>query len=270
VKNAGRGVLEGAFALMEALEKAGAAGLTALAAESGLPKTSAHRLLEQLLELGAVERSGSVYRMGARVFRLGRNWQPYPGLLAAAHGPLRRLAAVTGATVAIVVLSEGRTMAVTGVPGEVADLVQVRPGTTWPWSTAAGKVLVAFAPPGLPLDPAPASWRRTAGAIRARGAAFDREELVPGVCCAAVPIRGRRGEVVASLCGLVGPERDLEPLADTLTRASRTISDVLRRTAPVPAVTIRPTGARRAAGAPVPEADAGAGTGAAPPGSGGA
>jgi hypothetical protein len=35
-------VLEGAFALLEALERVGEAGLTALAAESGLPKSSAH------------------------------------------------------------------------------------------------------------------------------------------------------------------------------------------------------------------------------------
>jgi DNA-binding IclR family transcriptional regulator len=230
VKNAGRGVLEGAFALLEALEQAGEAGLTVLAADSGLPKTSAHRLLEQLISLGAVERSGGVYRMGARVFRLGRTWQPYPGLLAAANGPVRRLAESTGATVAICVLREGRTMAVAGVPGAVAELVPLRPGMTWPWTAAAGKVLVASSPPGLPIGPVPESWRWTAREIRERGAAFDREELVPGVSCVAVPLHGARGEVIASLCAMVPADRDLSTLADTVARAARAISDGLRRT----------------------------------------
>lgn len=229
MKNAGRGVLEGAFALLEALEQAGEAGLTALAADSGLPKTSAHRLLEQLISLGAVERSGGVYRMGARVFRLGRTWQPYPGLLAAANGPVRRLAESTGATVAICVLREGRTMAVAGVPGEVSELVPLRPGMTWPWTAAAGKVLVASSPPGLPIGPMPESWRWTAREIRERGAAFDREELVPGVSCVAVPLHGARGEVVASLCVMVSADRDLGTLADIVARAARAISDSLRR-----------------------------------------
>lgn len=228
VESAGRGVLEGAFALLEALQRAGEAGLTALAAESGLPKSSAHRLLDQLISLGAVERSDAAYRMGARVFRLGRSWQPHPGLLAAATVPVRRLAAVTGATVGICVLREGRAMTVAGVPGELADVVPLRPGTMWPWSTAAGKVLVAVAPPELPLDPMPASWRWTAAEIRERGAAFDREELMAGVCCAAVPLLGARGEVIASLCAITAPGRDLSALADLLAQGARTINEGLR------------------------------------------
>jgi IclR family acetate operon transcriptional repressor len=229
VEGAGRGVLEGAFALLEGLERVGEAGLTALAAESGLPKSSAHRLLEQLTALGAVERSGGVYRMGARVFRLGRTWQPYPGLLAAATGPVRRLAESTGATVGISVLREGQAMAVAGVPGEVGELVPLRPGLMWPWTTAAGKVLVATAPPDLPIGPMPGSWRWAASEIRARGAAFDHEELTAGVCCAAVPLIGPRGEVIASLCAMVPPRRDLSRLADALTRTARLIAAALPR-----------------------------------------
>lgn len=230
MERTGRGVLEGAFALLEVLEQAGEAGLSALAADSGLPKTSAHRLLEQLIALGAVERSGGVYRMGARVFRLGHTWQPYPGLLAAAHGPVRRLAETTGATVAVCVLREGRTMAVAGVPGEAAELAPLRPGSTWHWGTAAGKVLVAAAPPEMPIGPLPPSWRWTAREIRERGAAFDREEVIPGVCCVAVPLNGPRGETIASLCAVVPVGRDLVALADATTRAARAIGDGLRRT----------------------------------------
>ncbi|MEU1167189.1 helix-turn-helix domain-containing protein, partial [Streptomyces sp. NPDC005921] len=80
-------MLEGAFALLGAVERAGEAGLTRLAAECGLPKTTTYRLLEQLVDLGAVERSRKGYRMGSRIFRLGQGWQPYPGRRAAAPWP---------------------------------------------------------------------------------------------------------------------------------------------------------------------------------------
>ncbi|MFC9848900.1 IclR family transcriptional regulator [Streptomyces sp. NPDC060223] len=235
--NTGRGVLEGAFALLSALEEAGEARLTALASRSGLPKSSAHRLLDQLVALGAVERSWGAYRIGPRIFRLGRAWQPYPGLQAASAGTVRWLAETTGATVAICVLHEGRTMAAAGLPGEVAELAPMRPGETWPAMTAAGKVLLANAPAGLPLDPLPGSWRRTAQEIRERGAAFDREELVPGVACVAVPLHGQRGELIASLVSMVPAGRKLETLAETLTLASRVIEDGLRR---VPRQAARP------------------------------
>ncbi|WP_263984061.1 IclR family transcriptional regulator [Streptomyces sp. HPF1205] len=149
----GRGVLEGAFALLEALDRVGEAGLSTLASDAGLPKTSAHRLLDQLVALNAVERSGGRYRVGVRVFRLGRNWQPHPGLLAAAQGPLRRLARGEEATVALTVLRENRTIVAAGAgPDAAADHVPllVRPGAIWPWPTAAGLVLAAHAAAGPP------------------------------------------------------------------------------------------------------------------------
>ncbi|MGW1194655.1 IclR family transcriptional regulator [Streptomyces sp. NPDC002536] len=226
--SAGRGVLDGAFALLEAIQEAREAGLTALAAGSGLPKTTAHRLLEQLVELGAVERHGVNYRMGPRMFRLGREWQPHPGLRAAATGPMQRLAAATGATVAMCVLREGRTLAVSGVPGAVDEVAPVQPGTNWPWSTAAGKVLVAVAPPGTPLDPLPGSWRHEASAIRDSGVALDREALIPGVCCAAVPVAVGRGRAVGALCAMVDPSHDVRRLARAVERAGRAVEAGLR------------------------------------------
>ena len=51
-----RGVLDGAFAVLDALAHADQGlGLTALARASGLAKTSARRLAEQLVMLGAAD-----------------------------------------------------------------------------------------------------------------------------------------------------------------------------------------------------------------------
>ncbi|MFB7504873.1 IclR family transcriptional regulator [Streptomyces broussonetiae] len=225
----GRSVLEGAFALLESLADTDETGLAALAASSGLPKTTAYRLLDQLVALGAVERRGTCYRTGSRMFRLGRGWQPHPGLRAAAQEPLRQLAGATGASVCLCVLREGRTMAAAGIPGIVDELAPVRAGATWPWTTAAGRLLVATGPKALLTGPLPPSWKRQAAEIQQNGVALDREELIPGVCCVAVPVAPPRGEVVGALCAMVEPERDLRRLTHIVTRAGRAIGAGLRQ-----------------------------------------
>lgn len=224
----GRSVLEGAFALLEAVERAVEAGPTRLAADCGLPKTTAYRLLEQLAELGAVERKGGSYRVGPRMFRLGRAWQPHPRLRSAARDPMLRLARLTGTTVGLAVLWKGETLMVDWCPDDALRPDPLQTRMTWPWFTAAGKVLVALTAPAPLLGPLPASWARDAAAIRERGAAFDREEVVTGVCCAAVPLLGARGIPVAALCVLTDPAHHLERLAETARRTSRVISAGLR------------------------------------------
>jgi DNA-binding IclR family transcriptional regulator len=225
----GRSVLEGAFGLLEAVERAGQAGLTRLAAECGLPKTTAYRLLEQLVELGAVERSRTVYRMGSRMFRLGQAWQPHPGLRSACRGPARRLARATGTVVGVNVLREGRTLVLDWTACEADEALDpLLNGAVWPWFTAAGKVLVAGAPPGLPLGPLPSPWRRESAVIRDRGVAFDREEVAAGACCVAVPLYGAGGVPVASLSVVTDPAHSLDRLVDVVQQTGRTISARLR------------------------------------------
>ncbi|MDH6214295.1 IclR family transcriptional regulator [Streptomyces pseudovenezuelae] len=225
----GRSVLEGAFGLLGAVERAGEAGLTRLAAECGLPKTTAYRLLEQMVELGAVERSRRGYRVGPRLFRLGQGWQPHPGLRTAARAPARRLARITGATVGINVLREGQTLVLDWTVGETpAALGPLLDRVAWPWFTAAGKVLVAAAHPRLPPGPVPASWRQECEEIRTRGVAFDREELMAGVCCLAVPLHGPSGVHLASLSVVTDPAHSLERLVGVAEQTARMISAALR------------------------------------------
>ncbi|MEV0904424.1 IclR family transcriptional regulator [Streptomyces hokutonensis] len=224
----GRSVLEGAFALLEAVEQAVEAGPTRLASDCGLPKTTAYRLLEQLADLGAVERCGGSYRVGRRMFRLGRAWQPHPRLRAAAKEPMRRMAQLTGTTVGIAVLWKGETLMVEWCPDDIEQLDPLQTRMTWPWFTAAGKVLVATAVPASLLGPLPASWPGDAAAIRERGVAFDREEVVSGVCCAAVPLFGSGATPLAALCVLTDPAHHLERLAETARRTARVIGAGLR------------------------------------------
>lgn len=225
----GRGVLDSAFALLGAVESAEGAGVTRLAAACGLPKTTAHRLLEQLRDLGAVERSRGGYRIGARMFQLGQGWQPHPGLRKAVPDPMRRLVAATGATVAVSVLRSEQAVITDWLPGPGGSPVPLRRGGTWPWHTAMGKVMVAQAPETPLREPVPSSWPQEAARIRAQGVAFDREDVLPEVCCAAVPLYGPPGTPVASLCVITDPVHRLDRLAAAAQHAGRAISAALAK-----------------------------------------
>jgi len=224
----GRGVLAGAFQILEALVGLSEAGLTAVTTASGLPKATVHRILEQLGDLGAVERRGNRYRVGHRMFLLGHTWQPYPGLGAAAQGPIRALARASGASVAVCVLRNGQTMIVGGAPGELGTSVPTTAGTTIPWHTAAGKMLVATNNTASMLGLASTSWTRERETIREQGVAFDREEVTPGICCVAVPVRGEDGDAVAALAAITTPGARLPELAQGLRKAGDAITAALR------------------------------------------
>lgn len=224
----GRGVLAGAFQLLDALVDLSEAGLTDVAAASGLPKATAHRLLQQLCDVGAVERRGGRYRMGHRMFQLGQTWQPYPGLGPAARNPIKALAHASGASVAVCVLRNGQTVIVDGIAGELGALVSPTVGAAVPWPTAAGKVLVASSPTATMLTLAPASWIRERETIREQAAAFDREEVMSGVCCVAVPIRGSDGEPVAAIAAMTTLGARLPQLAQGLRRTGDAITAALR------------------------------------------
>lgn len=71
----GRRVLEGAFLLLEEIIDTEECGLSELASRTGLPKATVHRLLDQLIGLGAVERRDGRYRVGVAMFRLGSGWR---------------------------------------------------------------------------------------------------------------------------------------------------------------------------------------------------
>ncbi|MFE6227951.1 MULTISPECIES: helix-turn-helix domain-containing protein [unclassified Streptomyces] len=208
----GRGVLEGAFALLDALRRCGdEAGVTELALACGVPKGSAHRLLDQLVALGAVERHGSRYRVGPQLYRLGQGWEPHPGLRCAARLPVQGLRAATGASVVLAVLREDQAMVVASAPGALEPLVPVRNGTAFRLDTAAGKAL--------------------RGPLRA-GPVLDREDVMDGVCCAAFPVRGRDGRTVAALAAMVPAGRRLDALGEAVAAAGTALGRLLARGVP--------------------------------------
>ena len=99
-----RAVIQGAFGLLESLRDLGSARVSDLQRYCGLPRTTVQRLLGQLAEVGAVERSGAWWRLA--LIELGASVPAEPRLRSAARRPLLELATATRALVALSVDSQ--------------------------------------------------------------------------------------------------------------------------------------------------------------------
>ena len=193
-----RSVLSGAFALLHELRSAGGAlGVRSLARRAGLPKSTAHRLLVQLEELGVLERDGAKYVIGGAIFVIGDGWRPEPTLRKIAQPAIRQLAIETGGSVMLTLRRSQELVVIAGSRGE-ADKVTptlLTFGTRLAPATAAGQALVN------------------------ETLAIDREGVIPGLSCVAAPIYGASGDVIASLA--IGVTRSvLDPIIDTVERAA--------------------------------------------------
>jgi IclR family acetate operon transcriptional repressor len=180
VRAPGRSVLAGAFALLEVLADAEAElGLTEVARRAGLPKSTAHRLLEQLCGMDAAEHRIRGYGVGPMFGRLceGRG-RAHAWLRAAVGRPAIRLAKLSRADVVVCVLSGAEVLVVATFAGHSARLPVLRPGTVLPSATPLAQVLLS--------DTGPGSGDVSGG-------------MVAGRCCTAAPIHAPDGRTVAAL-----------------------------------------------------------------------
>ncbi|OXM45214.1 helix-turn-helix domain-containing protein [Amycolatopsis alba] len=222
-KTGGRGVLEGAFLLLDELATVGEAGLTRLAAGAGLPKSTTHRLLSQLVELGAVQRRSGRYRIGPRTLRLGAAWPPGRVLRTAALGPMRQLAAATGASVRLNVFlsDEHRGLPNLWMYGE-ADR---------PWPAPGHRTH-----PAGSLSTAPTSNQITSAAfaqfvaeLHGNHVALDNRQPDRPVFAVIATVRAPSGRIVAAISAGVLDDRRLSSLTPAVQRAARLASANLAR-----------------------------------------
>ncbi|OBF30060.1 hypothetical protein A5724_24805 [Mycobacterium sp. ACS1612] len=96
-----RSVIEAAFSLLDLIAELQPVRLVDLSAASGLPHPTVHRLLRQLVTVGAVRRERSRYALGASLLRLGATVTPAARLRIACRRPMAELAAITGAAVSL-------------------------------------------------------------------------------------------------------------------------------------------------------------------------
>jgi DNA-binding IclR family transcriptional regulator len=230
----GRGVLDGAFAILDALGHAHTGlGLTDLARASGLAKSSAHRLAEQLVVLGAVQRVAHRYYIGARMGHLGRRWQPDPLLRQAGQAPVRDLAMQSRSIASLRILHDDALRVIcTTVPSGHAYLPTPidRRSTA---QTATGRVLYAAdRETGIALLPdswTPREWRHLRESIgEPHATVIDHQEAFAGICCASAPVWWPNGTCAGALTALVQSTKCPPSLPDLVSRTARRIGAALQ------------------------------------------
>lgn len=207
--------VERAFALLRALS-GGAAGVTELSEQVGLPKSTVSRLLSTLEEVGAVVQieSGGRYRVGEAMIDLATAALPGRTLVAAARPQLLALARLTGEATGLSV-ADGRDMLYLDQVNPDSELrVRDWTGARIPQhAVPSGQVVLAAAPSRV-LDEylqgelegftehtivESDALRHRLGEVSSLGYAWAVEEFADGLSSLAAPIRDQRGVVVAAL-----------------------------------------------------------------------
>jgi DNA-binding IclR family transcriptional regulator len=173
------GVLDKAASILVALE-AGPRPLTDLAAESGLPRATAHRLAVQLEGHGLVRRDPEGrFLLGARLIALGRAAADAFPLRAVALPVLERLRDETGESAQLYVAEAGGRRCVVSLPSPHALRWIVAEGALLPMERgSAGKVL---------------------GGAASRDWAQSVEEREPGVASVSAAVRPDGGPPIAAV-----------------------------------------------------------------------
>jgi DNA-binding IclR family transcriptional regulator len=223
-----RGVLDGAFAVLDALAHADdGLGLTALTCASGLAKTSAYRLAEQLVSLDAVQRVDQRYYIGARIGRIGQGWQPEPRLRRAAQSPVHALALQSGAVASLRILHEDRLRMICATARHGYAYMPSPADRESAARTATGRVLYTTLPAGdapLPDCWSARQWRQLRESIRdQRATVVDHQEAFPGICCVSAPVWWPDGNCAGAVTAQLQAAEPTPNLRDLVVRAARRI-----------------------------------------------
>ncbi len=188
-----------------------------IARRTDLPRSTAHRLILALKEIGFLEqdRTRDEYRLGIKLFELGsivlgnmdlhREAPPFVEALTATSREAAHLCVFDGLRMVFVERSTG------GRSGEHNATITMESSPCH--CTGVGKAALAFQPPavierviGLGLTAFtrntitdPDRLRIELDTIRRQGFAFDRGEIEIARACVAAPIRDRSGKVFAAL-----------------------------------------------------------------------
>jgi DNA-binding IclR family transcriptional regulator len=203
-----------ALLVMEILARRGQAGVTELAAELGVHKSTVSRLVAALEARGYVEQISErgPYRLGYSITRLARASGGEPDLARVGQDVCDGLAAEVAETVNVAILDGDRIINIAEAIGPAEITLRSWVGQTCPaHATSSGKALLAWTADvqvrlGDPLQSFTdrtvvefAELGRQLVTARERGWASVSEELEVGLNAVAAPIRDANAEVVAAL-----------------------------------------------------------------------
>lgn len=234
--------------VLDAFDGPGRLTLAQVVRRTGLPRSSAHRMLDRLVQLRWLRRTGRDYELGMRLVELGSLAVHQDRLHKAAAPLLQDLHRATGLVVHLAILDGSDVVYLDKVGDRLATAIPTRVGSRQPAHCAAvGKAIMAYGtqPDGVDLTVRKTRYSITSqqqlntelDKVRAHGVAFDREESVPGFGCVAAPIGGP-GEAVAALsvCGpmnrMTFDQRLAAPVRMTAMGIWRNVEDGPQRVAP--------------------------------------
>ncbi|MEV6940473.1 IclR family transcriptional regulator [Streptomyces sp. NPDC051172] len=235
-----------AVSVLEILAQRGEAGVSEVAGEIDVHKSTAFRLLGALEARGLVEQTAErgKYRLGFGIVRLAGAVTGRLDITQQGRPVCERLSEEIGETVNIAVLQEHYAVNLYQVRGPGAVGTHNWVGQLTPvHATSSGKILLAHLSPEERSDVLAASGlqkltphtltvraklEKDLTAARERGYAVTLEELEIGLHAMAAPIRSRDGEVIAALSAS-GPayrftEERMHGLAPVLLKGAEEIS----------------------------------------------
>jgi DNA-binding IclR family transcriptional regulator len=176
-----------------------------------LPKSTLHRLLDQLCQVGWLEREHGGYRIGLRMFELGTLAEEGNRLHDAAFPHLQALASRTGLAAQLAILDRAEVVYLERVVVGPVRLPTRRGGRKPAYCTALGKAMAAYddaamlavtsAPmprkTGKTITEPVALWNELKR-VREAGVAYDRGEAYAELVCVAAPVRSS-GRAIAAV-----------------------------------------------------------------------
>lgn len=205
------------FALLEVVAASDQRhSLQSLVEETGLPKPTLHRMLQQLEAAGLLQREGDGrhYGTGTRLRQLAENLLLHDSHHGARHAVLRRLVDEVGESCNLTALSGGEVVYLDRVETAAPLRFYLRAGSRVPaHCSASGKVILAQMTAAqrrrllahAPLEQYTASTmtdldqiERALRRVRKDGYALDEEEFLPGLLCIAVAVPRASGP--SNLC----------------------------------------------------------------------
>lgn len=203
------------FRVLETLKQLGGAGVTDVANELEMAKSTVHNHLRTLEDEGYVIYEGDTYRISLRFLELGEYTRNRMDIYKKALPEVRSLAQETGELANAAVEEHGEGVYITRSEGTQAVSVDTYAGKRVKMHcTALGKAILAELPEsrvdeilqthGLPertenTITAPDKLKEELETIRERGYAYDREERLPGIRCVAAPVIAENGDFIAAL-----------------------------------------------------------------------
>lgn len=196
--------------IVEALKRLDGAGVTSVANDLGIAKSTVHNHLQTLEDEGYVTNESNVYHVGLRFLELGEYKRNRMDLYEKARPEVAALAEKTGEMANAAVEQHGEGVYITRAEGIESVTVDTYAGEQVKLHcTALGKAILAelseervdeiIDTHGLPARTENtitdrATLKSELAGVREQGFAYDREERLPGLRCVAAPVVPENGD----------------------------------------------------------------------------